>query len=163
MKWPVDYFVTMLRLTGAALRTPRRIVVGGSYSDAHSHLGLAGQTLLEPPSGFGWDWDTAWFASSMLLARYRMARDIIAGHGSGFRAKRLIDISLTDPGAIVDTVARSLGIDDQVSAEDRQIYIDYLTDDGARTSIDLKDQDVLFAKLHGLYGLVMQSPAFLLH
>lgn len=163
VKWPVDYFVTMLRLTGVSLRTSHKIIIGGSYSDAHSHLALAGQSLLEPPSVFGWDWDTAWFASSMLLARYRMARDVIAARAGGFRPKKLIDTSLTDPAAIVDAVARSLGIDDQVSAADRHVYVDYLTDDGARTTIDLKDKDVLSSKLHGLYGLVMQSPAFLLH
>ena len=35
-----------------------------------------GQLLLDPPSVFGWDWETAWISSATLLARYNFARDL---------------------------------------------------------------------------------------
>ncbi len=164
VKWPVDYFISTLRLTGMKLRTRDKRVLGGSYDGAFGHLTQMGQVLLEPPSVFGWNWDTDWISSSTLLARYRFARDIVAARGSGrFRPDKLIDLELTDPGQIVDAVGDSLGIPDQVTAAERQIYIAYLTDNGANPTLDLGDDDVLNTKLHGLYALIMQSPAFQLH
>ena len=38
-----------------------------------------GQVLLDPPSVFGWDWETAWVSSATLLARYGFARDLTVG------------------------------------------------------------------------------------
>ena len=75
-----------------------------------------GQILLEPPSVFGWDWETAWISSATLLARYGFARDVTSARGRGsssFRPERLIDLSLTDPGDIVDAVTDVLGVTDQ--------------------------------------------------
>jgi uncharacterized protein (DUF1800 family) len=42
-----------------------------------------GQLLLDPPSVFGWDWETAWISSATLLARYGFARDLISARGRG--------------------------------------------------------------------------------
>ena len=36
-----------------------------------------GQTLFEPPSVFGWDWETSWISSATLLARFSFARDVV--------------------------------------------------------------------------------------
>ncbi|MDG2303381.1 MAG: DUF1800 family protein [Candidatus Binatia bacterium] len=164
IKWPVDYFISTLRLTGMKLKSRDRRIFGGAYDGAFDHLTQMGQVLLEPPSVFGWDWDTAWISSSTLLARYRFARDIVAARDAGaFRPDKLIDTDLTDPGEIVDAVSDSLGVPDQVTVAERQVYIDYLTDNGANPTIDLDDDDVLNTKLHGLYALVMQSPAYQLH
>lgn len=164
IKWPIDYFISTLRLTGMKLRSSEMRIFGGSYASAYSHLSQMGQILLEPPSVFGWDWDTAWISSATLLARYRFARDIImARDGGRFRPDKLIDFDLTDPGDIVDAVTEVLGIPDQVTTNERNIYIDYLTDSGANPTLDLNDEDVVNEKLHGLFGLVMQSPAYMLH
>jgi hypothetical protein len=54
-------------------------------------------------------------------------------------------------------------IDDQVDAADKQRLIDYVTDNGATTSLDLNDYDVRNNKLHGLFALVMQLPVYQLH
>jgi hypothetical protein len=40
------------------------------------------------------------------------------------------------------------------------MLLDYLTDGGSASSIDLQDEQVRNVKLHGLFALVMQSPAF---
>ena len=164
VKWPIDYFVTTLRLTGVKLKTRDRIIFGGSYNSALDHLSQMGQILLEPPSVFGWNWDTAWISSASLLARYRVARDVTMARGSGtFKPEKLIDTDLTDPGDIVDAVSDSLGIPDQVTAAERMVYVNYLTDNGANPVIDLDDYDTRNTKLHGLYALIMQSPAYQLH
>lgn len=164
VKWPVDYFVSTLRLTGMKLRTSDRRVLGGSYRTAYGHLSQMGQILLEPPSVFGWSWDTAWLNSATLLARFRFARDIVAAREGGrFQPEKLVDLDLSDPGEIVDAVADSLGIPDQVTTNERNIYIDYLTDNGSNPALDLNDSYERNTKLHGLYALMMQSPAYQLH
>ena len=43
------------------------------------------------------------------------------------------------------------------------VLIDYLTDDGANPTLDLNDYDTRNRKLHGLFALLMQSPAYQLH
>ncbi len=164
IKWPIDYFISTLRLTGMKLRTSEKRIFGGSYDGAYGHMSQMGQLLLEPPSVFGWGWDTSWISSATLLARYRFARDIVAARDAGrFRPDKLIDLDLTDPGEIVDAVSDSLGIPDQVTAAERLIYIDYLTDNGVNPTLDLTDYDERNTKLHGLYALIMQSPAYQLH
>ena len=35
-----------------------------------NRLADMGQSLFEPPSVFGWDWETAWISSATLLARF---------------------------------------------------------------------------------------------
>lgn len=163
IKWPIDYFLSTLAHTGMKLRTGDLRIFGGSYASAYRHLSQMGQVLLEPPSVFGWDWDQAWIGSATLNARYGFARDIIAARdGGAFRPDKLIDFDLTDPGDIVDAVTEALGIPDQVTTNERAIYIDYLTDNGATSTLDLNDEYVVNEKVHGLFGLVMQSPAYML-
>ena len=83
--------------------------------------------------------------------------------GTSFRPEKLVDLSLTAPGAILDAVTDALGISDQVTSQQRTILLDYLTDAGARQSLDLEDDDTRNRKLHGLFGLLLQSPAHQLH
>jgi hypothetical protein len=45
------------------------------------------------------------------------------------------------------------------TSADRQECIDYITDDGGTTP-DLNDYDFVNTKLHGLFELVMKSPAY---
>ena len=43
------------------------------------------------------------------------------------------------------------------------MLIDYLTDGGAHPVIDLTDEEVRNVKLHGLFALVLESPAYQVH
>jgi uncharacterized protein (DUF1800 family) len=163
IKWPVDYVVSTLRLLGMKLRGQDQTLQGGDYLGILDHLDNMGQILLEPPSVFGWDWETAWISSATLLARYGFARDLIAARDGGstsFRPERLLDLSLTDAGDIVDAVTGVLGVTDQLTAAERTVLVDYLTDGGANPTLDLNDYDVRNTKLHGLFALVLQSPAY---
>ena len=56
-----------------------------------------------------------------------------------------------------------LGITDQLTAVERNILIDYLTDGGMNPILDLTDYDVRNTKLHRLFALLLQSPAYQLH
>lgn len=162
VRWPIDYVVTTLRLLNLKPRGRYQVIEGGSYRRVFDHLSNMGQTLMDPPSVFGWDWETSWISSSTLLARYNFARDIAMARwgGGAFKADRLVSTSLTDPGDIVDAVTDVLGVSDQLSPAERQVFIDYLTEDGAMPSIDLEDWDIRNTKLNGLFALVMQSPAY---
>jgi uncharacterized protein (DUF1800 family) len=160
VKWPVDFAIGTMRLLGMRFAGAYQYVPGGSYSGIMSHMENMGQILLDPPSVFGWDWETAWLSSSTLLARYNFARDIVGARGGGrFNPSKLVDFGLTDPAQIVDKVLDVLDVAHNFTASDRQICIDYLTDNGVTTP-DLDDYNYVNTKLHGLFELVMKSPGY---
>ena len=167
VRWPVDYVLTTLRLLKMKPKSKSMYIDGGSYRNVYDHLTNMGQTLLNPPSVFGWDWETSWISSATLLARFTFARDLVAARGSGsssFHADKVMNVGLTSPGAIVDAVTGLFGVTNQFTAGERQALIDYLTDSGAVTSLDIKnDEHDREVKLHGLFALVMQSPQYNLH
>ncbi len=163
VKWPVEYVVSTVRLLGMKLRGKYQETQGGDYESVQTHLENMGQLLFEPPSVFGWDWELGWVSSSTLLARYAFARDVVGSRGGGgtsFRPERLIDLTLTDAAAIVAAAADVLGIDDQLGAAERDALMNYLTDNSPAAPVDLLDDDFRARKLHGLFGLLLQSPAF---
>ncbi|HEY2388025.1 MAG TPA: DUF1800 family protein [Candidatus Binatia bacterium] len=165
--WPVDFVVSTMRALNVA--------GGGKHGDAlridgganiRDRLTDMGQSLFEPPSVFGWDWETSWISSATLLARFAFARDVIGARvkgKSGFHPEKLISLALSAPGAIVDAVTDLLGITDQLTVDERQALIDYVSDNGANTVIDLTDPDVQNVKLHGLFALVLTAPAYHTH
>ncbi len=170
VKWPVDYVVTTLRLLRMKLKSRFQFVNGGSFDEIRDELTNMGQTLLEPPSVFGWDWETSWVSSSTLLARYGFARDIIAARGRGkttFRPDRLFDFAespAVDPDIVVDEVTSLLGVDEGfgIGSVERTALVDYLTDGGGGL-IDFSDFETRDKKLRGVVGLVLQSPRYMLH
>ena len=166
VKWPVDYVVSTLRLFDMKLKGKYQYVDGGSYNTIRDELTNMGQTLFEPPSVFGWDWETAWISSATLLARYGFARDVTSARGNGksaFRPEDLLDLDLTDPDDIVTAVTDALGVTDQLTGGERTILVDYLTDNGVNPTLDLNDYGVRNTKLNGLFALVLQSPVYQLH
>ena len=96
-----------------------------------------------------------------MLARYTFLRDIADYRGGGrFKPEKIIDNDLTDPGQIADAVIEVLGLTGQFTNAARTEIVEYLSDNGAVSSLDLNDYDVRNTKLHGVFALVMQSPAF---
>ncbi len=160
VKWPVDYAIGSMRLLGMKFAGSNKYIPGGSFNGALTHTENMGQILLDPPSVFGWDWETSWLSSSTLLARYNFARDIVASRGGGrFRPDKVMDMDLTDPSAIVEAVLDALDVGHNFTASDRQVCEDYLTDNNTVTP-DLQDYDYVNEKLHGLFELVMKSPGY---
>ncbi len=161
VKWPVDFVVSTLRLTGMKGRGSDLTIEGGDYAPVRDHLESMGQSLLDPPSVFGWDWETAWISSATLLARYRFARDLMMDR-SRFRPEKLMDLTLTAAPAIVDAVLDVLGVADQVSSSERDVLITYLGGPSAQLDI-LNDYDDRNRKLCGLFALVIESPVYQTH
>ena len=166
IKWPVDYVISTLRLLNMKLQGTSQFINGGSFSSIRDELDNMGQLLLEPPSVFGWNWETAWISSAALMARYGFASDVISARGSGksrFHPEKLIDITLTDPTAILNAVTDVLGITDQLTSTDHGWLVSYLTENGANPTIDLTDYDTRNSKLNGLFALLLQSPVYQTH
>jgi uncharacterized protein (DUF1800 family) len=167
VKWPVDYVVSTLRLLKVV---PKKVKYQGlalEDNDAlRSYLDNMGQRLFDPPSVFGWDWEAAWISSATLLARFDFARDLAANRArgkAGFHPEKLVPITLQSPTDILNAACDVLGLLDQLSASDRAFLITYLTDGGALPTLDLTDEDLRHRKLHGLFALLLQSPAYQLH
>jgi hypothetical protein len=99
-----------------------------------------------------------------MLARYGFARDLTTardGGGTSFRPEKLIDLSLTDPNDILDAATDVLGITGDLTASEKNVLVTYLTDDGANPTLDLEnDLTLRDTKLFGLFGLLMQTPAY---
>ena len=172
VKWPIDYVIGTLRMLGVRLYGRDQILEGGSYNSLLTHLDNMGQVLLDPPSVFGWDWETAWISSATLLARAGFARDATSARGrsgTSFKSEKLKTttggyiIDLSDAGDIVDAVTTLLGVDDQLTSAERTVLVDYVSDNGANTTLDLHDYATRQSKLHGLFALVLQSPAYQVH
>ena len=164
VKWPIDHVVSTFRLLG--MKPKGKELIFGSTVVADT-LASMGQILLEPPSVFGWDWERAWMSSATMRARAAFARDVSTADNGGktsFDASRLVDLALTDAGQIVDAATARLGMADQIGTADRDVLIAYLTDGGPpSTPIDLGDFATRRVKLHGLFGLLLMSPAFQVH
>ena len=164
--WPVDYVISTLRTLKVKLKGKELVLAGGGnagYDRIRDHLTDMGQILFDPPSVFGWDWEANWISSATLLARYKFVRDLTSardGGGSSFRPEKLIDIDLaeTDPDVIVDAVLRVCGVDTQMSQAEKDALAAYLT--AGAGPINLLDYDYRNQKLHGLFALVLESPAY---
>jgi len=168
VKWPVDFVVSTLRMTGVKGKGRDLVIEGGSFSSLDSHLESMGQILLDPPSVFGWDWEQAWVSSATLLARYNFARDIImAREGGGrFRPEKLVPLSIDGqpPTAedLVNAVIVALGLEGELTDAERDILLDYLGGPGTQLDV-LNDLELRERKLGGLFALVMQSPVYQTH
>lgn len=163
VKWPVDYVVSTCKLLGMKLKSRYAYIDGGGYVPILDFMGVMGQTLLNPPSVFGWGLEDSWISTSNLFGRFAFARDIVSARfgGKRFRPERIVDLDLTDPVAIVDAVLDGLDVTHHFESggAPRQALVDYLTDGGILTP-DLHDDAYRNTKLHGLFLLVMQSPEY---
>jgi hypothetical protein len=71
-----------------------------------------------------------------------------------------MDIDLSDPADILNAASDVLGISGDLTANEKAILEDYLTDGNTNPTLDLNDYDVRNRKLHGLFALLMQTAAF---
>lgn len=160
VKWPIDYVVSTLNLLKMEGKT-RQQSLPGSLETLRSFLDEMGQTLLLPPSVFGWDLEEAWLTTGRLLARFAFAMAVITsrdGDRFSLNAPDLIDLDLTDAGEIVDALTDLLGVTDQLADDERQALVDYLGG-----PLDLHDAEVRNSKFNGLIGLILVSPVYQVH
>lgn len=172
VKNPVDYVVQSLRAfgvksNGAAVGTGRR--------ELGEQIALMGMTLFDPPSVGGWPGGLAWISVGTLLARCEFAKDLAAvGRGPEVDLRKvagLIGNATANPGDTVDRVLAQLGLNAlpvglvqpsspaPLTATQRAALIAYVTDDGARTTLNLKTDSTTDAKVkvRGLVALALQA------
>jgi len=164
VKWPVDLVVGTVRMLD--IQTKKNNVAGGAQRAVREHVARMGQSLMEPPSVFGWDWENAWINSGGMLARFSFARDVGMARSGGnsfqLRTDQLVPLDLTDPAEIVDAAADVLGIGAELSVAEKNAFATYLTSEGG-PPLDLSDEGFRQRKLNGLFCLLLQSPAYQVH
>lgn len=164
VKWPVDFVVGTLRMLG--IKPKKNRLWGGEFLTLREHVARMGQSPMEPPSVFGWEWENGWITTGSVLARCSFARDVAMARTGGastrLRATEFVDPSLTEPAEIVQAALETLGLEDQLEAAEREALESYLTSDGD-ASFDLNDDALVQRKLNGLFGLLLQCPAYQLH
>ncbi len=166
VKWPADFVVTSLRMLKGKLSGGSSAVRGGDYRGIADHMSNMGQILFDPPSVFGWDWETGWLSSATLLARYTFASNLAESSGNnGVKLLKLLDFDdpAANAGAVVDAVSDLFGVTADLTTAERDAMIDYLTDGSPAAPVDLTDYEVREKKVSGLLCLVMQSPAYQVH
>jgi len=97
------------------------------------------------------------------LPPYDEPRDLIAprgGGGSAFRPDKLMSLGISAPGDILTAATDALGMTGDLTGSEQTTLIDYLTDNGSNPTLDLNDYDTRNRKLHGLFALLMQMPAY---
>jgi uncharacterized protein (DUF1800 family) len=160
VKFPVDFVVGTLRMLRIR---PKRAELKVNDLDAgivRNYLTEMGMTLLEPPSVFGWPWESAWLGSTRMQKRYQFAVDVTRAAGAGtasVRFDKLFDLTLTDPETIVLEALKVLQVEDQFSAAERQTLENYL---GPGPIDFISSQSTINNKLRGLFALIIQSPAY---
>lgn len=163
VKWPVDYVISTLRLLRVEGETRYQYLAGNTQFavQIRTAIGSMGQVLLRPPSVFGWDWEEAWLTTGRILARFSFAMGVCLTRGSGrsrLDLSRLVPLELSAPAAIVDALTERFGIAEDLSAADRQAFIDYLA-----APLDLNDPEERNRKLAGLVNLILVCPAYQVH
>lgn len=163
VKWPIDYVVSTCKLLRMRMKSRYAYIDGGGYVPILDFMGVMGQTLMNPPSVFGWGLEDNWISTATLFGRFAFARDVVSARfgSKRFKPEQLLDLDLTDPVAIVDAVLEVLDVShhfDSAGAP-HQALVTYLTDGGLVTP-DLHDDGYRNTKLHGLFLLVMQSPEY---
>lgn len=158
VRWPVDVAVGTMRVLAMKPKGKYKYVPGGQYGGLLDHLRNMGQTVLEPPSVFGWDWESSWISSATLLARHAFVRDVAARWAEGFAPLALVSPASGDPAVVVDAVTEYLGVKDDLSPAEIAAFRGFLGG-----PVDLSSDEQVRRKIHGLFVLVMQSPAYQLH
>jgi uncharacterized protein (DUF1800 family) len=85
VKWPAVFLAGQLRYAGAAVTR-----TAWSYS-----LANMGQTVFQPPSVAGWDWNDLWLSSNAMRARFLVAGELVSTQGPLAVAKGSVEPGLS--------------------------------------------------------------------
>ena len=147
-----------LRLLHMKLKGKYQYVQGGSYDDIRDQLTNMGQILFEPPSVFGWDWETVvdeqLDAAGALRASPATSPPRAAAAATSFRPEQVLDLSIHRRRATSSTRWPTLlGVDDQLgrAPSARADRLPHRRRRPDATSI-CSDDDTRERKLNGLVG-----------
>lgn len=164
VKSPVDYMVGTLKALG--IKSTGKTVGDSAYM--HDMLAEMGQDLFEPPNVAGWPGGKRWITTGTLVNRLDFARRVaeLDYSSSMLRLSTIVPIgsATTDPQAVVDSILARLGLDGTqggIALTPGQVasLVDFLTDGGSKSSIDLSDEWTDDARLfvRGTIALALQS------
>ncbi len=170
VKHPVDYVVQAMKAFG----TPGNArTLAESDRELPDRVTRMGMDLFNPPNVSGWPGGLNWITSGTLIERFEFAKDY-AATDYGANRIRLTNLPLpwgnaaAVPATVVTGLLAQVGLDTgpgAVTPAERQALLDYATDYGARTSLDLTDEytaDVT-SKVRGLIALILQLPECQIH
>jgi uncharacterized protein (DUF1800 family) len=167
IKNPVDFTVQTMKALGVRSAAKE---IGDSNDRLGEILENMGMDLFEPPNVAGWPGGQRWITTGTLLERLAFASFLAeATRGSSrikFKKAKEIPIGnpAVTPGDLVDAVVRQLGLDATstpfgIDATQRQSLIDFASDFGAISTLDLSTEKTEDAevRLRGVVALTIQA------
>lgn len=164
VKSPVDYMIGWMKAL-AIKSVGKTFGDGGELSDM---LGNMGQDLFEPPNVAGWPGGKRWITTGTLVNRLDFARRLAELDYSG----SALDLdqfgfaysATAVPQDVLDAIIARLGLDGSqggvaLTAGQEAALLDFLTNGGAKTSLDLSNAYTDDAKqfVRGTIALALQS------
>ena len=164
VKSPMDYVIGTMKSLGIK-SVGKTLGDAGEISDM---LGDMGQDLFEPPNVAGWPGGKRWITTGTLVNRLDFARRV-AELDYGTSALHLEQFGFpfsasVDPQVVVDAIVARLGLDGSqggiaLTAGQKAALLDFLTNGGTKTSLDLSNAWTDDAKqfVRGAIALALQS------
>ncbi len=170
VKNPVDFVVGTIR--GLGLKNTGKPV--GNSGELYDMLDEMGMELFEPPNVAGWPGGLRWITTGTLVNRLDFARHCGESDWgkSMLRLETIVPIgsAATDPAVVLDSILQKVGLDEvapnvasqggiPLTATQRAVILDFLTDNGSRPTLDLSNawtNDAQY-RVRGAIALVLQS------
>lgn len=164
VKNPVDYMVGLFKTMGVK-STGRSL---GDIYELTDHLAEMGMDFFEPPNVAGWPGGKRWVTTGTLVSRLEFAR-VLAEMDYGQSILKLETVvtlgsSTAVPATVVDEIIARVGLDGSLggiafTAAQRDALIDFITNGGAKTSLDLSHGFTDDARIYvrGTIALALQS------
>ncbi len=174
IKNPVDLLVGSVRALG--MKSNGKPFDNGS-TELYDLLENMGMELFEPPNVAGWPGGKRWISTGTLVGRLDLTRRIVESDEGGsqpdLESFLPIGNAAADPEDVVDAILVQLGLDDTgggvgsqggvaFTATQRQAIVDFITNNGAKTSLNLTSVDESDVRLYvrGAIALVLHSPEY---
>jgi uncharacterized protein (DUF1800 family) len=152
VKGPVEFAVGFIRATGLHI----------SIAELDRRLTEQGQRPTQPPTVNGWPTGTRWLSAQDMVERANLVDYCVTQSEAGVRAADLLPPDARTPGAVVDALAATLGV--ELSAEDRADCVSHLSTerrpDGSvvHSPFDPADEVSVEARVRGLLYVLAQHP-----
>jgi len=164
VKNPVDYMVGWIKTMG--IKSTGRSL--GGIWELTDHLAEMGMDFFEPPNVAGWPGGKRWITTGTLVSRLEFARTLAElDYGQSIlRLDTVVTIGsdTADPATVVDEIIERVGLDGSLggialTAPQRDALIAFITNNGAKTSLDLSHAYTDDARqyVRGTIALALQS------
>jgi uncharacterized protein (DUF1800 family) len=158
VKSPVALVVGALRTIGVTTSTPR--VIGAM-------IGMD-QVLMRPPNVAGWPGGAQWLNQGTILARLNFLNQLVSFRAATPQMQAMpamagplawiAGVSQTDAAAVATRVL-DLTVQSDVTDQQRQSIVGFLTTDGVGNPVELNGENI-DEKVRGAMSLAMALPAF---